>query len=134
MTFSLFLFSCQKETPPPTCTITMAGLSGTYKIGAIQYRLTASSAPVDYLALMDACEKDDLLQLKNDGTYIYTDAGMVCSPNGSSTGTWSLSGTVLTSDGLLAGTIEGYDCKTLVCFIDNVNVPGDRVTQTLVRQ
>lgn len=131
---AITLFACQKDPVQPTCTTSTAGIAGTYKLTASQYKMSAASAPVDYLPFMDACEKDDLLQLKNDGTYIYTDAGITCSPNGSDNGNWSVTGNTITSDGIISGTIQSYDCKTLVVYVENVNVPGDRFTQTLARQ
>lgn len=128
------LLACQKNPGEQTCITTTAGIAGTYKLSAVEYKRNAASAPIDYLPFMDACEKDDLLQLKNDGTYTYTDAGLTCSPNGSDNGSWSVTGNKITSDGIIGGTIQSYDCKTLVAYIENVTVPGDRITQTLVKQ
>jgi len=128
------LFSCNKKPDVPACDVTVVNLSGTYKLSALQYKANATAAPVDYLAAMDDCEKDNTLTLKNDGTYHSDDAGTVCSPDESSNGTWQLSGHTLTSDGTLNGTVASYDCKTLVYYVDNAITTGDRLTFTMVKQ
>ncbi|WP_162915324.1 lipocalin family protein [Paraflavitalea soli] len=134
---SLLLFSCKKdksESNNGECSTSMTGLSGSYKLTALQYKLTASSVSVDYLAYREDCEKDDILVLKSDGTWEYNDLGTVCTPSGSEKGTWKVSGNTLTSDGTLNGTIAGYDCKTMVYYVENTLKAGDRMTFTLVKQ
>lgn len=130
------LYSCKKEesTEPTGCGISMTGLSGSYKLTALQYKASATAAPVDYLATMEACEKDDILTLKSDGTYDYDDKGMVCSPSGTGHGTWQVKGNTLTSDGTLNGTLASYDCKTMVYYVENSVVEGDKLTFTMVKQ
>ncbi len=130
----LALASCKKEKSTQICEQTIAGISGSYKLKSIEYKESPTATPVDFMAFLDPCEKDNILQLKNDGTWTYSDAGSVCSPPGDDNGTWILDGNVITSDAAVNGTIQSYDCKTLVCFTENVNVRGDRFTQTLIRQ
>lgn len=128
-------FSCKKEESSKSeCSISMIGLSGSYKLTALQYKSGATATPVDYLAFMDACEKDDILILKSNGTYSTNDAGTACTPPESSGGTWQVSGNTLTSDGNLNGTIARYDCKTLVYYVDNAIIAGDRLTFTMSKQ
>jgi len=132
---SMVLFGCKKENDnTPGCPITVESLSGAYKLTALQYKAGASAAPSDYLAYMDDCEKDNILHLRDDGTYLEDDAGTVCTPAETSDGTWQLHGKTLTSDGKLNGTIASFDCKTMVYYIDNAIVPGDRLTYTLEKQ
>src|SRR5258708_3232487 len=127
------LFSCsKKDNNVPECKINMASLSGSYKLTAVQYKSSPTAAPLDYLALMDACEKDDILILKSDGTYDYNDAGTVCTPSGTSHGSWQVTGNTLTSDGTLNGTVASFDCKTMVYYVENS--PGNRFTFTMERQ
>ncbi|RAK35887.1 UNVERIFIED_ORG: lipocalin-like protein [Chitinophaga ginsengisegetis] len=129
------ILSCQKEeSNAPGCSISMTGLSGTYKLTALKYQASAAAAPVDYLASMDACEKDDIITLKSDGTYEYNDAGTVCTPAESKHGAWQVKGNTLTSDGTLNGTVASYDCKTLVYYTENSIVAGDKLTFTMVKQ
>ncbi|WP_177192420.1 lipocalin-like domain-containing protein [Chitinophaga arvensicola] len=128
-------FSCQKEkSGSPECSINVASLSGGYKLTALQYKSTATAAAVDYLAFMDACEKDDIITLDSKGTYDYNDAGTICTPEKKEHGTWQLNGNILTSDGTLNGTIASYDCKTLIYYVENTIVPGDRLTFTMAKQ
>jgi hypothetical protein len=54
-----------------------------------------------------------------------------CDPEETASGTWQLHGNTLTSDGILNGTISSFDCKTMVCYIENAIKPGDRLTYTL---
>ncbi len=132
------LYSCKKEESKPnnnnSCEVNVANLAGNYKVTALQYKASANATPVDYLAPMEDCEKDDILTLKTDGTYIYTDAGIVCKPDGNQQGTWKLEGKTLTSDGILRGTVSSYDCKTLVYYVENSLATGDKFTFTLTRQ
>jgi len=128
---ALTLISCKKD--KDECTTSTATLSGNYRQTAIKYKQTSSSAEQDFFAALDACEKDDILALNANGAYNYQDAGTVCTPNGSYSGTWSYSGSTITVDGDVA-TIQSFDCKSLVIYIENAIVPGDRITTTLVKQ
>jgi hypothetical protein len=135
MAVSTVLFACKKEkADTPGCAITVENLSGAYKLTALQYNLSQNAAPSDFLEYMDDCEKDDIIDLKKDGTYKEDDAGTVCDPIKTAEGVWLLHGNTLTSDGTLNGTIASYDCKKLVYYIDNAIAPGDRLTYTLVKQ
>ncbi|MBN9382232.1 MAG: lipocalin family protein [Chitinophagaceae bacterium] len=135
MVSSSVLFACKKEKDNTSgCPITVDNLSGAYKLTALQYKASANADPADYLAYMDDCEKDDTMILKNDGTYKKDDAGTVCDPEETASGTWQLHGNTLTSDGTLNGTIASFDCKKLVYYIDNALKPGDRLTYTLEKQ
>lgn len=135
MMLSGLIFSCKKENNnTPGCTVNMTSLSGSYKLVALQYKSSAAATSVDYLASMDACEKDNILILKSDGTYDSDDAGTVCSPSEASHGTWQVDGNTLTSDGTLNGTVASYDCKTLVYYVENSIKEGDRLTFTLMKQ
>jgi hypothetical protein len=135
MTSGAIVLSCKKEKNDASqCSTSMTGLSGSYKFSGLQYKPDPSAAPVDYLAFMDDCEKDDILILKSDGTYDYNDAGTACNPNGTASGSWAVNGKTLTSDGIFNGTISSYDCTTLVFYTENAIKPGDRLTYTMVKQ
>jgi hypothetical protein len=135
MASSIVFFACKKEKDNTSgCSVTMENLSGAYKLTALQYMASANAAPSDYLAYMDDCEKDDILNLRNNGTYKEDDAGTVCDPIKTAEGSWQLHGNTLTSDGTLNGTIASFDCKTLVYYVENALKPGDRLTYTLERK
>lgn len=132
---SVMLFSCKKDKDPePDCSITIQNLSGSYKLTALKYKPNATAPEIDYLAFMDACEKDDVVVLKTNGTYDYNDAGTVCTPSGTNNGTWSVNGNTINSDGTINGTIASYNCKTLIYFAENINTAGDKFTFTMVKQ
>lgn len=128
-------FSCKKEKSSTSeCSISMTGISGSYKLTALQYKPDANSAPLDYFSYMDDCEKDDIITLNSNGAYNYNDAGTVCTPQEDLNGTWVLNGNTLVSDGIFNGTISSYDCKTLVFYTENSIVKGDRLTFTMMKQ
>lgn len=135
MIASALLFSCKKEKSSPSgCEISVTGLSGSYKLTALQYRENATATPVDYLTYLEDCEKDDIMELKGNGTYTYHDAGTVCQEQTVDHGTWEVKGNTLTSDGKLQGTIASYDCKTLVYYVEGALTKGDKLTYTMVKQ
>lgn len=113
----------------------MASIAGTYKITTYTYKASPSSPEQDYtnVFLPNSCERDDLVTLTTDGKYVYTDAGMVCSPPRDTTGTWSLLGATLILDGTVT-TVKSFDCKTLILTHNNVATAGDQVSITFVRQ
>lgn len=119
---------------PSTCEISMNGLSGSYKLTSLQYRANGTTAPVDYLSSMEDCEKDDILVLKNNGMYEYNDLGTACKDSEPEHGTWTVKGNTLSTDGTLHGTISSYDCKTMVYYIDDAIVKGDRIIFTMTKQ
>jgi hypothetical protein len=128
---TLTFVSCKKD--KEDCETTAASIAAAYRTVSIKYKASPSSSENDYFATLPACEKDDVLTLNANGTYSYTDAGTVCNPPGSYTGTWSVSGNTITVDGD-NGTIQSFDCNTLVLYIENSFVTGDRLTTTLVKQ
>ena len=130
----LFLFSCKKD--KVNCTTTTASVSGSYKITAVTYKSSASSAETDYLPVLfpDACERDDIITFSANGTYQFADVGIVCSPAGDNTGTWSLTGiNSMTIDGD-AVILESFDCKKLIFVNTDTQVSGDLLKLTLTRQ
>jgi hypothetical protein len=127
----IVLSSCEKD--KDDCEKTVATISGTYKITSATYTAPGVPGSVDYYAQLDACEKDDLQILNANGNYTYQDAGTACSPSGSYSGTWSLSGNSITIDGE-TGTIESFNCDELVLSIEIGFVAGDRLVTTLEKQ
>jgi hypothetical protein len=131
----LVIVSCKKHDDKKKCAQDVASISGSYKFTAYTYKETPSSAEEDYFNIIfaDACERDDILTLNSTGNYTVTDAGIVCSPSGGDSGTWSFSGNTMSIDGDLA-TIESFDCKTLTLVNNDINVAGDKLKITLTRQ
>jgi|GEM_PF-877736 len=125
--------ACQKDRKND-CKPTMASVSGTYRLTALKYKASPSSAEQDYLLYREDCENDDYVILKTDGTYQYQDAGTTCSPAGDDNGTWTISGNTIISDGIVAGTIENFDCRSLTVYTSGFIIPGDKITLTITRQ
>jgi hypothetical protein len=128
-----FITSCKKE-KTGTCARTVAGIAGTYKVASVKYKASTTAAEEDYYALMDACEKDDLVDLEANGNYTYRDEGVACSPSGTYSGTWAITANVIISDGIIAGTIQDYNCQNLIVYSTDVIIPGDRITLTISKQ
>ena len=61
----------------------------------------------------EPCQKDEVLILNSNHTYISADAGTACSPNVSFTGDWSLSSNIHSVDGD-PGTIESLFAVALM--------------------
>lgn len=134
---SFILISCQKDvtfTPDNTCHTNMVSLAGVYKLTTMTYKVNPTAQAQDFLQVIPDCEQDDLVTLKADGTYQYRDLGNICDEDGSDTGTWSLQGNVIISEGTISGTIESFDCSTLTCYTANFYVPGDRITFSMKKQ
>ena len=90
--------SCKKDKDKgPSCATDVASISGSYKFAAYTYKLTPTSPEEDWFPLVfpDACERDDVLSFTANGNYTINDAGVVCSPSGSDSGNWSLSGSTM---------------------------------------
>ena len=132
LAFTLFV-SCDKD--DDTCNQDMAGIAGSYRVTAVTYKQTSSSAETDYYNFFfpDACDRDDILTLNANGTYTLTDAGVVCSPSNTDTGTWSQTGNTIIVDGE-AGTILSFNCDALVFGENDVIIAGDQLKLTLTRQ
>lgn len=127
--FSGFLFTACKKNSNEDCEITEASIAGVYKLTAAKKIQGSTETDVLHI-LYEDCELDDTNELKTNGTFIYTDAGVSCSPNNSETGTWSISGsTLILNSGF--STIESFDCKHLVVtYLDG----SDTIRETYTRQ
>jgi hypothetical protein len=134
---SLIFCACQKspdETLDDECKINVKSIAGNYKLSSLTYKLAPSAPPQDYMIFFDDCEKDDVVFLSTNGTYTYKDQGTVCDPKGDDSGTWSLKGNTLTSDGVINGDIESFDCKTLVYALPDLYVEGDKMIFVMTKQ
>lgn len=127
--FSGFLFTGCKKSSSEDCEITEASIAGVYKLTAAKKIQGSTETDVLHL-LYEDCELDDTNELKTDGTFVYTDAGVTCSTNNNETGTWSISGsTLILNSG--TSTIESFDCKHLVVtYLSG----SDTIKETYTRQ
>lgn len=129
---ALAFSSCKKSSGNEALAITKENLIGTYKMTAMT--ISINGIKQDGMSSFDPCEKDDLYVLKAGDAFDYTDAGTVCSPDGSYSGSWSLSSNVITVDGQ-AATITTLT-STKLETTQTVNVQGVNwvTTTTLTRQ
>ena len=129
----VLLFSCKEK--PVECSTSVANISGSYKVTAYGYKQTPTSPEEDYYPIIfpDACDRDDIYTFNTNGTYLMKDAGLVCSPPDDETGTWTFAGNAMTIDGLPA-SLESFDCKTLIISTTGINVPGDKLKITMIKQ
>ncbi|HEY5368523.1 MAG TPA: lipocalin family protein [Hanamia sp.] len=127
------LFSCKKNDDNKDCTLSEASLVGTYKIGTVTYKETASSPEVDVSSFAEACNLDDLETYKSDHTFVYTDAGVKCDPTDDNTAIWSLSGKTLKA-GEDTGTITSFDCSGFTVTQSDYMKAGDSFIVTFTKQ
>ena len=129
-----FMLSCKKKDKVKTCTLSEANFAGSYKIESVKYKLSPSAAEVDGISYVDPCELDDITTFNHTShTYTYSDAGIVCTPNGDDNGTWSLSGGSITVDGT-AEVIENFTCSNFSLSQTSINTAGDKITITFKKQ
>ncbi len=112
---------CKKESASGsggsgTCTLSKTSLPGVYVITAATYQVDAQSAPEDEFALYDACEKDDLFTIKNDGTLTTSEGATSCTPpSDPSSSNWVLNGSnFIITDGATEDpyTISEFKCNS----------------------
>ena len=132
--YVLAFASCKKDKKDDNCSLSEANLAGSYKITSIKYKASASSPEEDYIdQFLEPCEKDDIITLNTDHTYVYTDAGTICSPNGNDNGTWGLSGNVILVDGDPA-TVENFNCSSFTAVATDFDIAGDKIIFTYAKQ
>lgn len=122
------LSSCKKEAANNGCDKTVAKLAGIYSVSKVEANIANPYADITNQYLR-ACQRDDKFELKTDGTVAYSDAGTACDPNGSVSGTWSLSsaGKVSVSAGSIDisdADIVSFDCSTLILLYTTTYLGG----------
>jgi hypothetical protein len=101
---SALLFSCKKNDKETTCEKTVAAIAGNYKIT----KVTVAGQPATDLYFSEACQKDDVFQLKADKTMTYSDAGTQCNPADNGTGDWDVvNGRIIITHTAGADDVEG---------------------------
>jgi hypothetical protein len=127
------LVSCKKK--DNNCEASTATIMGKYKVTSVLYKLTPASTEIDGSGVyfIDDCQKDDILEFAANGVYNYTDAGTVCTPDGSYSSTWSFNNGILTVDGH-AAQLDGFNCTSMIFSSFNEVVSGDELIVTLTRQ
>jgi Lipocalin-like domain len=125
----LAVASCKKKDDDKNnCEATQASVAGSYKLTS--FKLNGTEA-IDLA--FEPCEKDDIVVLNANGTYIYQDAGTVCDPAGGDNGLWHITDNKFFIDFYSAEdfTIQSFDCKNLV---GTATDGGTTVTATFTKQ
>ncbi|HMH31970.1 MAG TPA: lipocalin family protein [Puia sp.] len=130
---AISFIACTKSSNNPE--ITVANLTGTYKLTGLVW--VHANITINVYDSLDACEKDNLIQLNADSSLKFIDAGTVCTPPADGSGTWHLS-----KDSLYfqdqASKIKSFDGKTLVLTgypsINGIPDITTVATTTLVKQ
>ncbi len=126
---SFAFLSCKKD---KTCDLNTGNFVGSYKVTSFKYKADASTPEIDEFTFWDACEKDDLVIFNANNTITYSDAGLVCTPDGNGTGIWTLSGSAINIDGQV-GTVSHFDCNGTTITIAGTTA-GELTTVSLSRQ
>jgi Lipocalin-like domain len=108
--------SCKKSDSTPSCEVSVAGITGNYKVSKIELVAAGTASDITTQSL-DVCERDDVYQLKADKTVVYQDAGTTCGSGG--TGTWDVVNGKLTishsgTGNDIAGASVTNNCSGLV--------------------
>jgi hypothetical protein len=130
----LLMASCSKSGSNNSA-VTVANISGTYKLSALVY--SQGSISINVYDSLPVCEQDNEIILKTDSSATYVDAGTVCAPPEDDNGQWHLSGDSLYL-GDNGGKVKSFNGKTLVLVgnpsINGIIDPTTIATTTLIKQ
>jgi len=130
---------CKKD-KDEECTLSASSIQGTYKLSSVKYKASASVPEIEVLTndlFFEACERDDTYTLGTGNVFSYNDAGTSCTPSGSYSGTWGLSGSALTiNDGVdvITLNVSSFSCGSMTATASNFDVTGDQVSFVFARQ
>jgi Lipocalin-like domain len=110
---TIISFASCKKSEEATCPLSAATIVGTYKVSTIKVNGVDVTS-----AIIDACQRDDTYTFNVNGSYVTTDAGVVCSPNNNDSSTWSLAGNTLIFDGDTA-TLSDFSCNGFTVTVIN---------------
>jgi Lipocalin-like domain/Prokaryotic membrane lipoprotein lipid attachment site len=123
---ALALLAGCKKTKDQVCDLSEASIIGTYKLTG----LTANGQSV-LTVFLEQCELDDTYTFNADKSFVYTDAGIICAPPGTTSGNkWYLTGKIFSFDGT-AYNVESFDCHSVIL---SDSTSGIKSVLTLSRQ
>lgn len=131
--------SCKKndDTPASTLDLTIANIAGNYKITAATATPSGSTSEFDVYAgttFYKDCQKDDILNFSTTSNYTYTDAGVTCSPNGTTTPSpFSVNATskTLTYGGKTYDVVTFTNTQLVLKNVQDFNYSGTTISATL---
>ena len=110
-----------------------ANIVGTYKLTGATYKASSTSGTINVFELWDACMRDNTITISSNGTYVATDAGVVCSPDDfSNTGTWSIESGKLYIDADFTD-VSAFSCSGMTFKITDWDTEGDVMTMTFTK-
>jgi len=106
--------ACHKNNNNGQEAVTFQNIVGTYKISKVE--VSNGQISENLTDSIDQCQKDDLFHFNKDSTLFYEDAGVACTPNGSFTTNWSVTGNtlIIQTNGTSTATIKSLTSTTLV--------------------
>jgi hypothetical protein len=121
--FVLLVGGCEKDGNgnDSDCPFSEENLRGNYKIVAAVYKAGATDPEEDDFATWDACEKDDIYTFAEAGVLTQTDAGTECTPSGTATSSYTISGNTVTIAGTTSYTVVSFGCSGFVVSEDGLS-------------
>jgi hypothetical protein len=130
--------ACKKSSTDTTTSldVTIANIAGTYKITAATSSIGGTSIDVyNNASVFPACSKDDIYVFNSNGTYTITDAGVVCSPSNTISGSYSVNTAAKTiTVGTQTYTVVSLTSTNVVLTQNNFMNSGFPVTATYTKQ
>lgn len=114
---ALFVTGCKKE---DACNLSSTSILGTFKVVSYTLQETATSTPVDFYPLFDACDKDNTYTFYENGTFVVADAGIVCDEYYADSESWELIGNTIIfgNDEIGVAEIENFSCTRFVIKVE----------------
>ena len=130
---TLLLSSCNKG--DSSSAVTTKNIAGIYLVTVFIYQV-GTATPIDGIATADVCERDDLLQLNENYTLVYLDAGIQCNPPYTGTGSWGLPSSSVITMGSENYDIVSFDGRTLILKQNIITSGGQpyKLNMTMVKQ
>jgi hypothetical protein len=128
------LFSCTNK-DDLNKTVTAKKIAGIYKVTVMVYQV-GTAAPVDGIATAPVCERDDFIQMNENFTFNYLDAGVQCNPPRIGSGSWGLPSTSVITISAENYDIVSFSGHTLILKQNTVTSSGEtyKLNMTMVKQ
>lgn len=113
---SVAFFSCNStDVYNNLCVLNTSTLSGTYQIVSEKIQSSPSATPVENISNWTPCERDNLYDLAQQGTFSFTEGANSCTnPPFSRNGNWQLQGDTLVLNFTGGNTerivVSGFNC------------------------
>ena len=121
-----------------SCSLSAAAMVGDWKLTAINYKATPTSAEVNIFnddSWYNACDRDNIFRFRADNTYSFVDTGIVCSGGGDGydDGAWQLIGNAILWDGY-QDTVSSFSCNSMTISEHDYDVATDVAKYVFTRK